>query len=210
MTSEESTVRPEGASKPPAYFEAMYDEAQDPWGFESRPYEREKYAATLAMLPRSRYTAVFEIGCSVGVLTERLAARCDRLLAVDVVAAPLERAQFRCRHFDHVRFAMMRIPQEFPVERFDLVVLSEVGYYWSRDDLELAADLIVAHLNPQGQLLLAHWRPEVEGCPLTGDEVQKIVRERSAGRLEHRGGTLNASYRLDLFARLENGPLART
>ena len=35
----------------PAYFEGMYAASPDPWGFQSRWYERRKYALTLALLP---------------------------------------------------------------------------------------------------------------------------------------------------------------
>ena len=38
----------------------------------------------------------FEAGCSIGVLTRRLAERCDTLLAVDIVEAPLETARAAC------------------------------------------------------------------------------------------------------------------
>ena len=37
---------------PPGYFEALYAEDSDPWKFASSPYERDKYAATLAALLR--------------------------------------------------------------------------------------------------------------------------------------------------------------
>ena len=33
------------------YFDAMYQAADDPWGFESRWYEQRKYAISLALLP---------------------------------------------------------------------------------------------------------------------------------------------------------------
>ena len=46
------------------YFDGMYAAAADPWGFEERWYERRKYAISLAMLPRERYRAAFEPGCS--------------------------------------------------------------------------------------------------------------------------------------------------
>lgn len=203
MAAEEDDAREEerAASKPPDYFAAIYEEGPDPWGFESSSYEQEKYAATLAALPRPHYASVFEIGCSVGVLTEQLAARCAQLLAVDVVEAPLTLARERCRGLEGVRFARMQVPDEFPDEMFDLIVLSEVGYYWSRDDLERATDLIVEHLNPRGQLLLAHWRPEIAGCPLIGDDVHALVAARSDALLEHRLGESRPSYLLDLWER---------
>jgi len=63
------------------YFDAMYEAATDPWGFEDRWYEQRKYAISLALLPERRYRHAFEPGCSIGVLSGMLAGRCDRLLS---------------------------------------------------------------------------------------------------------------------------------
>ncbi|MEZ4523933.1 MAG: SAM-dependent methyltransferase [Thermomicrobiales bacterium] len=188
-------------SKSPDYFEEIYKEGPDPWGFEQDDYELDKYRATIRALSRERYHSAFEIGCSVGVLTEQLAARCDLLLAVDIVEAPLERARERCRDLSGVRFARMQVPHEFPEETFDLIVLSEVAYYWSSADVELAVDLSIQRLNLRGQLLLVHWRPEIEGCALTGDDVHQIAGSRCAGSLRHQLVMLNEHYRLDLYER---------
>ena len=81
---------------PPDYFDHVYQANRDPWNFETSPYEREKYAATLAALPRPHYAKAFEIGCSLGVLTAQLAPRCGHLLAVDVSEAALAQARARC------------------------------------------------------------------------------------------------------------------
>lgn len=191
-----------GRSLPPDYFNAIYAKQDDPWGFETRPYEADKYRATLAALPRMTYKSAFEIGCSIGVLTELLARRCESLLSVDVSERALERARRRCRHLPQVRFRQTQVPDEFPDESFDLILLSEVGYYWSRDDLLRARRLIVEHLNPDGQMLLVHWTPYVEDYPLTGDEVHTIFRE-AGNELRHLSGQRTDLYRLDLFERGE-------
>jgi len=186
-------------SLPPAYFEDVYGANADPWCFETSPYEAAKYAATLAALPRSRYSRAFEIGCSIGVLTERLGARCDDLLAVDVVESVLARARDRCAHLPHVRFARLRVPEAFPDGQFDLILVSEVGYYWSRDDLARSRERIMTALAPAGHLLLVHWTPPVHDYPLTGDEVHDtflVVPE-----LRHLEGRREERYRLDLFER---------
>ena len=71
----------------PEFFERLYAAEPDPWGFETSAYERAKYDATIAALPPGPISTALEVGCSIGVLTERLARRCDRLLAVDVSEA---------------------------------------------------------------------------------------------------------------------------
>jgi SAM-dependent methyltransferase len=189
----------------PAYFERVYAESDDPWGFATRPYEAAKYQATLDALPRNRYRSAFEIGCSIGVLTERLAARCDRLLAVDVAEKALAQARARCRHLPHVRFERMVVPTAFPSEHFDLILVSEVGYYWGWQNLAVAQRRIIEHLEPGGHLLLVHWTPFVDDYPLTGDEVHEaFLAGASAGNgLRHLVGSRRETYRLDLFERNE-------
>ena len=55
------------------YFHELYEGDADPWEFATSGYEQRKYSLTTASLPRAHYTSVFEPGCSIGVLTERLA-----------------------------------------------------------------------------------------------------------------------------------------
>jgi len=193
----------ERESLPPEYFARVYAENDDPWGFATRPYEARKYAATLDALPRNRYQSAFEIGCSIGVLTEQLAGRCERLLAVDVAGRALEQARKRCRHLPHVRLARMAVPDEFPDECFDLILVSEVGYYWGWDGLATAQQLISEHLKPHGHLLLVHWTPFVEDYPLTGDQVHEaFLQGADAGNgLRHLISSRQETYRMDLFER---------
>lgn len=190
-------------SLPPRYFEDVYAAHDDPWGFATSPYEAAKYAATLAALPRPRYASAFEIGCSIGVLTRQLAERCDTLLAVDVVESVLAQARARCRDQPWVRFVRMTLPGEFPAEQFDLIVVSEVGYYWSREALQEAKARICEALLPGGQLLLVHWTPFVHDYPLTGDEVHAAFLDPSDGLpLRHLHGERHERYRLDLLERI--------
>ncbi|MBH8568175.1 methyltransferase domain-containing protein [Microvirga sp. STS02] len=186
---------------PPEYFDHVYQANRDPWNFETSPYEREKYATTLAALPRPRYAEVFEIGCSLGVLTAQLAPRCGHLLAVDVSEAALAQARARCANLPQVEIRQLRVPEEFPRQSFDLIMLSEVGYYWSPADLARAADLLIAGLNPGGQLLLVHWTPPVHDYPLTGDDVHEFFLARTIenGPLRHLTGQRHETYRLDLL-----------
>ncbi|GAB2861050.1 class I SAM-dependent DNA methyltransferase [Hymenobacter ruber] len=186
---------------PPEYFDHVYQANRDPWNFEASPYEREKYAATLAALPHPHYAEVFEIGCSLGVLTAQLAPRCGRLLAVDVSEAALAQARARCADLPQVEIRQLRVPEEFPNQSFDLIVLSEVGYYWSPADLARAADLLIAGLKPGGQLLLVHWTPPVHDYPLTGDDVHEFFLAKTAENnpLRHLAGQRHETYRLDLL-----------
>ncbi|WP_345073142.1 class I SAM-dependent methyltransferase [Hymenobacter fastidiosus] len=190
---------------PASYFDDVYRANQDPWNFETSAYEREKYATTIAALTRPQYARAFEVGCSLGVLTEQLALRCARLLAIDVAEAPLIRAQERCKDLPQVEFRQLRLPAQFPTgARFDLVVLSEVGYYWALPDLARTAGRLLAALEPGGQLLLVHWTPPVHDYPLTGDEVHEFFRQKAdpAGPLRLLSSQRHETYRLDLLEKL--------
>ncbi|MGI4788703.1 MAG: class I SAM-dependent DNA methyltransferase [Janthinobacterium lividum] len=184
----------------PTYFDDVYAANADPWGFEEKPYEREKYADTLRSLPRSHYRNVFEIGCSLGVLTAKLAPRCDALLAVDGSEAPLVRARELCRDLPQVTIQQMQVPNRFPEGHFDLILVSEVGYYWAPDDLAKSQALILKHLEPGGQLMLVHWTPPVHDYPLTGDEVHESFLHLDG--LRHLSGHREETYRLDLMERV--------
>ncbi|MBV9442691.1 MAG: methyltransferase domain-containing protein [Acidobacteriaceae bacterium] len=160
------------------YFDAMYQAASDPWGFEDRWYEQRKYAISLAQLPSARYRRAFEAGCSIGVLTALLAARCDALLACDVAAAAVRAAAGRAAGLAHVRVEQRDIARQWPSGRFDLIVFSEILYYFGHRDLGEVLDRATAALEPDGTLLAVHWRHPVAEYPRTGDDVHGALAAR--------------------------------
>lgn len=166
-----------------SYFDELYARHEDPWGYTSRWYEERKRALTLASLPERRYASVLEIGSSIGVLAEDLAARADRLLAVDVSAAAVERASGRLATLPHVRVEHHDITTGVPEGPFDLVVLSEVGYYLGREALGRTLRGIRDRLTPGGDLVTVHWRHRIDGLELDGDAVQHAVGELGLTRL---------------------------
>lgn len=189
-------------SLPPSYFDALYSADPDPWKFQTSEYEANKYAATIAALPKQRYRSAFEIGGSIGVLTQKLADKCDSLLSVDVSNLAQQQAISRCQHLPQVRFQIMRVPEQYPDEQFDLTLVSEVGYYWCWDDLKKAQQLILEHLEPGGHLLLVHWTLYARDYPLSGDEVHDSFFELTPTKLRHLKGQREEQYRLDLFERV--------
>jgi SAM-dependent methyltransferase len=162
----------------PGYFDAMYGAAPDPWGFEDRWYERRKYAISLAQLPDQRYRSAFEPGCSIGVLTAMLARRCDRLLSCDVAAAAVQAAARRTRDLPHVIVERRQVPSQWPAGSFDLIVFSEILYYFGDRDLEQVLDYGVRALRPGGTLLGVHWRHPVTDYPRSGDDVHQALAAR--------------------------------
>ncbi|ADP84511.1 class I SAM-dependent DNA methyltransferase [Pseudofrankia inefficax] len=179
------------------YFERMYAAADDPWGFASRWYEERKYALTLAALPNPRFRSAFEPGCSIGVLTGLLAARCDRLLATDIVEAPLAAARQRVAALDHVEIRRLVVPEQWPTQTFDLVVLSEIGYYFERHDLDRVVAATTQSLDPDGCLVAVHWRHPVAEYPLTGDDVHETL--AAADGLTRVSQHVERDFLLDVF-----------
>ena len=188
---------------PASYFDAVYAADPDPWRFETSAYEATKYADTVDALGDRRFASAFEIGCSIGVLTRSLATRCELLLAVDISEAALRQARQRCTDLPQVELLRIDVAQEFPQRRFDLVVMSEVGYYWSRPDLERVLERIEASLLPGGLLLLVHWTPVVADYPLRGDDVHDAAlgRATATGEMRPVSGWRRENYRLDLLER---------
>ncbi len=189
-----------------AYFDAMYEAAPDPWGFEKRWYEQRKYAISLAQLPARRYRSAFEPGCSIGVLTEMLARRCDRLLACDVAAAAVGAAQRRTRNLPHVRVEQRDISQQWPPGRFDLIVFSELLYYFGTRDLEQILDHSLRALQPGGTVLAVHWRHRVPDYPRGGDDVhRRIAGRRGLARLVSH---VEPDFLAEIYIRTEGKPVS--
>lgn len=189
-----------GHSVPALYFEGLYREKPDPWGYATSVYERDKYAATLAALPRGRYRAALEVGCSIGVLTQALAARCDRLLGVDCSDASLALAEARCRDARNVYLARMRVPADWPAGRFDLVLLSEVLYYLSRREVAAVARQTVRSLRPKGILVLVNFLG-TNGASQTGDAAALQFLREIRPFLKPLTRKRNPFYRLDVLVR---------
>ena len=188
-------------SLPPSYFEQMYRDNPDPWDFETSDYEALKYQTTINYLPQTRYRNALEIGGSIGVLTALLAPCCDSLLSIDVSKTAQQKAIARCQNLSQVRFEIARIPQNFPDETFDLILVSEVGYYLSWEDLKKTRQLIIDRLEKGGHLLLVHWTLFAKDYPLSGDEVHDCFLQ-SDTNLKHLQGLRKEQYRLDLFERV--------
>jgi hypothetical protein len=157
-----------------SYFEDMYGKEADPWGFEHSPYEQRKYVLTEASLPHIRYRSAFEPGCSIGVLSEMLAPRCDQLLATDIIPSALARAAARMANHSNVVIENRPIPDEWPSGCFDLVVLSEIAYYFDRADLEAIMARVFATTERGAHIVGVHWRG-VTDYPLSGDRTHEII-----------------------------------
>lgn len=159
-------------------FDGVHAKSEDPWQYTTSWYERRKRLLTLAALPRERYESGLEIGCSIGTLTAELAGRCAGLLAVDASSTALELAAQRLAPFAGVSTRRLTLPAEWPEGRYDLIAVSEVGYYFAPSEFEQLLERIRSSMAPDGTLLLCHWRHPVSGWELDGDSVHALARNR--------------------------------
>jgi predicted TPR repeat methyltransferase len=179
------------------YFEGLYAESGDPWDFETSEYERNKYRRTLEVLGERRFHRALEAGASIGVFTEMLADRCDELLAVDVSERAVAAARERLSGRRNVRVERHTLPEEMPDGPFDLIVASEVLYYFTREEMLVALGAFECELAQGGALLAVHWRRETRTYPLQGDEVHELLMRNT--RLQINKTIVEPDYRLDLL-----------
>ena len=177
------------------YFDALYARDADPWDFGTSEYERAKYDATVAALDGRRYARALEVGCSIGVLSERLAGACDELFAVDAAQAAADAARERLGALPHATVECRELPEAFPAGPFELIVCSEVLYYLDEPAFEAMLDAIEQALT--GSLLAVHWRPATETYPLGGDEVHERLAARFGASAYSR---CTPEYALDRFS----------
>jgi nodulation protein S (NodS) len=167
----------------PESFEAAYADGADPWDFATSAYEQRRYDAIESLLrPQPTdggwaYRRCFEPASSVGVLTERLAARCAQVVAVDPSASAVATAADRLGALvpGRVELAAGSIPEWWPTGSFDLVVFSELGYYWDALELHDLVDRTNGLLDDGGDFVSAHWLGESPDHVLHGSTVHAVL-----------------------------------
>jgi hypothetical protein len=132
-----------------AEFEARYRADPDPWGYASSPYEREKYAGTLAACGSGPFAGALELGGSIGVFSAQLAPRCRSLVTIDGAPTAVAAARRRLADRSNVELVLDSIPGDIPPRSYDLVC--------------------------GGRLVAVHWRPAGAERPFTAAEVHAIL-----------------------------------
>ncbi|MFI9387713.1 PIG-L family deacetylase [Kutzneria sp. NPDC052558] len=177
---------PRRQSAPLERFRDLYATNADPWRTEDSWYERRKRSVLLAALPRERYRHAVEPACGVGALTAQLAMRADKVHAFDAVPKAVAAAGKLC--LPNLTVTKAVLPEGFPDEVADLVVLSEILYYLSDEDLRKTVDNAITGLAPGGDLVLAHWRPWAPEATRDAAEAHELVagRPELSTLVEHR------------------------
>ena len=155
------------------WWTAFYSDV-DPWGFTRNEWEAEKYARTLQLCEAGPIAAALELGCGEGIFTELLAPRCGSLLALDISSTAVTRAKNHLRGSPQVTVEERALPAAMPRGPFDLVVASDVLYYWTESDLRSTLPVFEQILAPGGRLICVHYARPM-GTLLTGNEVHDIL-----------------------------------
>ncbi|WP_045746290.1 class I SAM-dependent methyltransferase [Actinoplanes rectilineatus] len=140
------------------HFTGLYEAKDDPWDVATKWHNQRKYAVTLASLPQERYHRCYEPGASIGLFTRELAARCDEVLATDSVEGAVQQALANTADLPNVRVVCEQVPAAMPDGVFDLVVIGDLLYYLSADDLETFLTGLLERVETGGDIVALHFR----------------------------------------------------
>jgi SAM-dependent methyltransferase len=91
------------------------------------------------------------------------------------VAAAAELTAARTRHLPHVRVRQLAVPEAWPEGRFDLIVLSELLYYFDDGTLRDVLNRTVEALEPGGTLVTVHWNHPAPEHFRTGRSLAPVL-----------------------------------
>ena len=157
------------------FFEQRYHDSGDPWDLAHDTYEQGRYDTIIRALQGRTYASAFEPGCAVGALTEKLAAICTRVDARDFSQTAVDEAKRRCARFSGVTVQCASITEPAPIEEYDLIVLSEIGYYFSSMAWQSLLMDFADRMQVGATLLMSHWLGNSPDHILTGDEVHACM-----------------------------------
>lgn len=164
------SLRLKYASGSPAPFDQLYENApqNDPWasGSPRYHYQRRKYEALLAMLPHRSYRRALDLGCGLGLFTERLSNYAQEVVGIDISAVAIRHGTERTQALKNVDLrqgCLTELGQEFD-GRFDLIVIADTLYYLPapiQDELlKTVAARVSRLLMPDGIVMLVnHYFP---------------------------------------------------
>ena len=137
--------------------EAAY--AEHRWDF-GRPRELERHRRLLDLVAHHAGELgtldVLEVGCAEGVFTERLAAACRSVLAIDIAKAACRRATQRLASSRNVEILQLDVIQKVPPGSFDVVFLMDTLECIPRPmDVRKALLHVLTALRPGGLLAVS-------------------------------------------------------
>jgi cyclopropane fatty-acyl-phospholipid synthase-like methyltransferase len=131
----------------------------DPYNVSVSSYEREKMERVMAALGfEKRFGSILEIGCGEGNMTARLASIADKALATDISDMAVRRTRLMTSACANVETRRLDLLSDEPPGQFDLVMVSEVLYYFERHQLPAVLERITSCVKSGGCVALIHAR----------------------------------------------------
>lgn len=164
---------------PLEFFNAKYRSSADPWCVGEITWRKtyQEILRIVARLKRGGYRAALDVGCGTGHLSEALAAFSQRVVGTDIAetAIALARRKHACRENLAFHLWDVRLPPGEDVQRsglYDLVLCSEVLYYYAPDVVTQVLARLRTLLAPDGHLVLVH---STEGPRYNLDELVRFT-----------------------------------
>ena len=177
------------------FFDHLYQQNSDPWNFATNTYELTRYKRIFSLLSHQFYQRILEVGCSIGILTRMLSSIACRIDALDISAVALGLAARNCADLTNINFICESIQNYQPRTDTDLIILSEVGYYFTKNQLAKILCKLTSHCHKPLTLLACHWLGYSADHILPGDEVHSLIALQEGVKLISSHKNLN--YRLD-------------
>jgi len=193
---------PRGSSE---FFDSLYRSSPsgDPWDFDRSRAEQRRQREVLDVLGVATFERGLEIGCATGQLTRRLAARVRELVALDTSARAIEVARRTCARSSGVELRVAHAPDDLTgADRgFDLLVVSDVGYYFSEDALGALLEDLVDRSVPGATLLAAHWTGDSPDHVLDAATVHRVIAATLDRDWEHTSSRRLREHQVDVWSR---------
>jgi SAM-dependent methyltransferase len=122
-------------------------------------------------------------------------------VACDIAPTAVRLARQRCAGLPNVHIDQGDLAKSMPQGPFDLIIFSEIGYYFAAAELAGIVQALAARLGPGGEFVAVHWRGRSEDHVLRGDEVHAILKEALHERCTWLKGERHPEFRLDAWQR---------
>jgi hypothetical protein len=127
-----------------------------------------------------------------------LAPLCRQLLATDLSPTAIDRARERCAAWPQVTLRCESLADAQP-RSWDLLLLSEIGYYFTPRVWRFIAERLIAGLPAGSMVLASHWLGHSPDHTMHGDEVHGILLDRQDVHLIH--SERHTKFRLDQWSK---------
>jgi 2-polyprenyl-3-methyl-5-hydroxy-6-metoxy-1,4-benzoquinol methylase len=162
-------------------FENVFS-TEDPWKLNGRQ-EQFRYKIVMKYIRKNFLNSVLrvlELGCAEGNFTEYLVKEEYKITAVDISERAIERAKKKnLPNTEFVCADMLDYIANHDISRFDVVLLMEVIYYFSKENKIILLEQLHKKMNPDAKLLVS--------SPVSKSDEMFIPEHRILKKFGHKG-----------------------